>query len=260
MIRTGIVIVCALMLASCGKPSEKDLLKAVRDGQGDKVASILDAAPELRSWKDDDGNTLLHVSTNATVTRALIERGADINALNINKVTPLGMMASGEFDTASARLIIEKGASPDSLNAYNMPLLLAAASAANTDFITMLLEKGASVRARKSDDDFNAVHILVSWSSDYPERLPEYLAALDALLKAGADINARADRALGITPLGIAAENGNPEMVKALLDRGADPKLADSRGRTPRDIAEAAGQEEVASLFRTLSALGQQGQ
>src|SRR5580698_1367173 len=48
------------------------------------------------------------------------------------------------------------------------------------------------------------------------------LSTADALLKAGADVKA-ANR-YGVTPIALAATNGNPAMLRRLLDAGADPK------------------------------------
>ena len=49
------------------------------------------------------------------------------------------------------------------------------------------------------------------------------------------DINMQTDE--GYSLLHYAADNGNLEMVRALLQRGADPTLKSSRGSTPYDMA-----------------------
>jgi hypothetical protein len=52
----------------------------------------------------------------------------------------------------------------------------------------------------------------------------------DLLLRAGAEVAAR-DR-YGVTPLSIAALNGNAAMIGRLLDAGADPNTTDPTGET----------------------------
>ena len=42
----------------------------------------------------------------------------------------------------------------------------------------------------------------------------------------------------GSTPLHLAAEFGNPEVIQPLLDAGADARLNDTVGKTPWDYAE----------------------
>lgn len=56
------------------------------------------------------------------------------------------------------------------------------------------------------------------------------LPRLNALLTAGADVNAKDER--GITPLMYAAWVGSTEAMARLLDRGADPNLASGTGAT----------------------------
>jgi ankyrin repeat protein len=46
-----------------------------------------------------------------------------------------------------------------------------------------------------------------------------------------------------------AALQGNEEMVRALLDAGADPTLTDEGGKTSIEIARAEGHTDVAELL-----------
>ncbi len=64
------------------------------------------------------------------------------------------------------------------------------------------------------------------------------------LLERGAD--PAATQGGGYTPLHSAAQNGDEDSVEALLDAGADPTAQDDEGKTPRDRARAAGHEDVA--------------
>jgi hypothetical protein len=51
------------------------------------------------------------------------------------------------------------------------------------------------------------------------------------------------------TPLHRAAELGKPDIVKYLLEQGADPLKLDSRGKTPRFWAEKNNHSQVASIL-----------
>lgn len=59
--------------------------------------------------------------------------------------------------------------------------------------------------------------------------------AIDMLGKAGADLNARTN--WGSTPLAYAASGNNAAAIVALRSHGADPALADNRGRKPVDLS-----------------------
>jgi len=66
------------------------------------------------------------------------------------------------------------------------------------------------------------------------------LNAVEALLSLGANINA-ATAQYGLTPLMEAASSGQSEMVRRLLENGADPGLRTVRGMSAANIAGASG-------------------
>ena len=61
-------------------------------------------------------------------------------------------------------------------------------------------------------------------------------AVLEVLLKAGADVHAKAEN--GWTPLhSAAAFNPSPAVLEVLLKAGADPRAIDKDGKTPHAVA-----------------------
>jgi ankyrin repeat protein len=75
------------------------------------------------------------------------------------------------------------------------------------------------------------------------------IAAAKILIKAGIDINKAGD--LGYTPLHVACIKGNLEMVKILINAGAD-LFALSEGVPPFTAARVAGQDEICELLGSL--------
>jgi len=68
------------------------------------------------------------------------------------------------------------------------------------------------------------------------------------LLKNGAEVNVQS-RKKGVTALMIAAVAGNVELVRMLLDRGADATLTDIFGNTAKILAEKKGNVAVVDLL-----------
>jgi ankyrin repeat protein len=61
------------------------------------------------------------------------------------------------------------------------------------------------------------------------------VALAQVLLDAGADVNGAGEG--GFTALHTAAANGDDELVCLLLERGADPTIANAEGKRPADLA-----------------------
>jgi len=76
--------------------------------------------------------------------------------------------------------------------------------------------------------------------------VPELQKLLDA--EAALDINSRDER--GRTALMLAALHGRTDAVGVLLDRGADPNLADSQGLTPLQAATAGNEAAIIAALR----------
>ena len=102
---------------------------------------------------------------------------------------------------------------------------------AETDF--------SDVNACSSDGD-NALHAVVRWGD---------LSGANTLIGAGIDVNRAGD--LGYAPLHVACMMGNVEMVKLLIDSGAN-LFALSGGDTPFATARLAGHDQICDLLAPL--------
>jgi ankyrin repeat protein len=129
----------------------------------------------------------------------------------------------------------------------NMTPLWLAAVYGRSDIAALLVESGAVIDARDKNYKYTPL-MLACMSGD------EALAAL--LIAKGADVNAKSASAFTAdftsygssftrtiadlkqrTPLMFAAESGHPELVRLLLDAGADPKASNDDGWTALDAA-----------------------
>ena len=140
---------------------------------------------------DDRGNTMLHIASfegNISLTQILLKHGADVNALDHRKQTPIyRAIASENLDGGKIEVIRE------------------------------LLKSGANVNV-KDYDDFTPIHEAV-----FHDNIPEDV--FQDILKQCTDMNIK--NCQGQTPLQMASEAGSESYVKNLLQCGADAKVRD---------------------------------
>jgi cytohesin len=67
------------------------------------------------------------------------------------------------------------------------------------------------------------------------------------MIELGAMVNAR--EKTGLTPLHAAAFRGDPDIVRLLLDAGANPTIKDANGHVPKDWAQWEHHDEAAKLL-----------
>lgn len=205
--------------------------------------------------------TLAHQLTNAVTegdlprVRVLLEKGA-----NPNEEDSLAW-AAGAGEVAVIRELIAAGADVDQRVDHGVTPLMVAAGTGRAKAVRCLLESGAEIDAQ---DHGQLVDIWVFASED-SERGFEYsspgseLTALmiaaaageidvvKILLDAGADPDTRAESRK--TALIFALQNQDLECAGLLIKAGADLDLPDRSGRTARSIAEGHSRKEVKEWF-----------
>jgi len=144
--------------------------------------------------------------------------------------TPLQVAASRP-DASSLLSLLEQEPfhEPEELDAA----LHVAAGEASAACVSVLLSHGASAGARTAEDNRTALH-LVCASAAKSEAACAAAAALLAV--SGCDVNDR--DVYAITPLHLAAQRGDPALVRALLLSGADAGLHDCDGKTAEQCAK----------------------
>ncbi|MDD9899539.1 MAG: ankyrin repeat domain-containing protein [Alphaproteobacteria bacterium] len=162
------------------------------------------------------------------LVKALLERGADVHAVDAVGMTALAYAAC-ENDAGIVSDILDEGAKVDAVNNRRITPLMHAVYHGCPDVVRMLAHRGADVDAR--DDMGRTALSRMMMGESYREQV------LDALLDSGADINARDD--MGRTPLIRAVIFCEIKIVHDLLVRNADIDAQDYEGKTALDFGAA---------------------
>jgi ankyrin repeat protein len=89
------IVVALLTLVTASTMNAQEIFDAVRNGDMAKVKVLIEGYPQLVKARNARQSTPLHVAVdvdNEPITRYLIEKGADISALNSGQLTPLFSM------------------------------------------------------------------------------------------------------------------------------------------------------------------------
>src|SRR6185295_18847063 len=217
----------------------EEFLKAVTQGEIEKVRAMLNTDPRLAQAKDSRGvsailkaayfgqkgivEVLLASGLELSIfeaaatgqterVRALIKKDASLtNAFSPDGFTPLGLAVFfGHRETVEALLAAGAEVNTPSRESMKVTPLHSAAAARQVEIARVLIAHGANVNAMQADSGFTPLH---------EAALNGNLEFARLLLEHGADVNAKMKD--GKTPLGFALEQNKSEMVAFLRERGA---------------------------------------
>jgi ankyrin repeat protein len=167
--------------------------------------------------RDGHGRTPLHVAVfmqRQEAAHLLIRLGADPNALEAQKYD-IVTIASVANDVPMLKIALDGGGKATNITSpYVGTALIAAAHLGHDEVVRTLIEAKAPL-----DHVNNLGWTALIESIVLGDGGPRHIACLEALVKAGANVNI-ADRG-GQTPLTLATRRGYTEMAKILSDAGA---------------------------------------
>jgi ankyrin repeat protein len=152
-------------------------------------------------------------------------------------------MAAEKGHAAVLALLLEANADPCVARTDNgaTPVCMAAEKG-HAAVLALLLEANADPSAARTTDGVTPVFIAAEKG---------HADVLALLLEANANPSAATTKASGYAPLIIAAQYGKSlEVVRALLDAGADPRQASGDGKwTPLRVAKMKGHNAITALL-----------
>ena len=145
--------------AQLGGSSGVNFLTAVRERDGGKATSLLDASGStVLNYKDDRGDGAVHIlarSRDLTWLGFILGRGADANLQNKTGETPL-IAAARIGWLEGTDLMLRGGATPDLTNRLGETALIIAVQQRQLPVVRRLLEAGADPDKRDSASGRNA--------------------------------------------------------------------------------------------------------
>jgi ankyrin repeat protein len=187
--------------------------------------------------RNNNGQTPLHLACQVgshDVVQLLLGRGADMEVQDDSHSTPLlvalehGARLTGGAFKAVAKLLVESGANVNIRNNRDQTPLHLACEHGYHDVVRLLLDQDADVEAqdnRHSTPFHLALFYHCRWNTE------SFKAVATLLVGSCSNVNVRNDE--GQTTLHLAAECGYYNIVRFLLDRGADVKAQDKHHATP---------------------------
>ena len=263
------------------------LMQAAAFGSLDAMRLLLDKGANVNARSSAGATALMWAVADLAKVRLLVDRGADVNAVSESGRTALHLAAMSDNSAPIVQLLRSRGAKADAVDKEGMTTLLAATIGNDTATIRQLVDAGVNVndagvpgsdtaaRLRPAMGNLEATRLLLSKGANVnavsgppdqkvqngiidlglftPLIFASSLGPVDlvkALLDAGANINAQESR--GMTPLmyAVTTDHGDVEIAKLLIARGANVNLKSTAGETAADWARKSGSAPLISLLQ----------
>jgi len=270
MRRVPLTALCFLLLAaSIAGATTSDVADAAMRGDREAVRAAIGRKADVNATQVD-GTTALHWAAerdDLAMADLLIKAGARAGARAREGVTPLQLAAINGSASMIDRLLKAGADANEPLTTAGDTALMMAARTGASDALRVLVEAGANVNARETWGGTTALMWAVSEG---------HAAAAKLLIDSGADVNARSNFVAAangrgfegrtplanrtdakseefasgwLTPLMLAAREGDVDVARVLVTSRADVDAGAGDGKTALSMAIFNGNYEVASYL-----------
>ncbi|MBX9601195.1 MAG: ankyrin repeat domain-containing protein [Bryobacteraceae bacterium] len=212
------------------------LMYASAFGNVESLRILLDFGAEVNARSEGGITALLWAASDPAKASLLVERGANVNAASRDNRTPL-MVAAMAGQESVVRLLLDKGADIQAQDAAGNTPLICAALSGSPVLVRLMLDKGAVLEVK---DRLGSSALDLAADAKNREAIP-YLLAKGADPRSASSAAGRVRHGevqlKKITALMAAAPYLDRETVRALIKAGADVNARDIRGMTPLMLA-----------------------
>ncbi|GFX74022.1 ankyrin-1 [Trichonephila clavipes] len=223
------------------------LSSAILFGLNNIAAILLENEETDIHYRGIDGNSLLHIASkqgNCFIVETLLARGADANAITLqNGISPLHCAADAGY-VEIVKILLKSKAKINAVSNDGLTPLHLAALKGHTSVVKLLLENEANAKITDNENR-NSVEIAVANGN---VEVAKFL-----LQEKIFHINDKGN--CGFSLLHIAAQEGNLNVVKYLIDHGADVNSENDAGSKPIHIAAREGHKDIVELFLNCKSL-----
>lgn len=205
--------------------------RALSDSPATLAQMLTEGGADINA-QDDNGNTALiyALANQADINyiTALLVQNANTNLANNDNITPLWLALQNQLPAEVLKKLIEYGADVNHKNPEGETMLWEALRKNDEPTAIALLRGGADTSIPNEDGDFPLWRVFEKGGS---------AQLVESVILAQKDLNQK--NASGDTPLLYALKNEFPaQLIKLLLERGANPEIEDSEGRNAMDILQ----------------------
>lgn len=221
------------------------LVRAIGAEQHDDAMALVHARPDLVARVEEAHPSLLHEAAgDGRHGRVSLMLALGFNVNRMTSRTPLHEAAL-HGDLAMAKLLIENGADPTLRDPYHQaPPIGWAEYNGMEEMVRFLVAQPLDVFAAAAFGNAERVLALL-------DERPEQLDMTFGEFRGGGRPDPQRD---WMTPLAFAAAGSRKDVVKLLVERGANPARRAPGGPSIRDLARKAGDEEITDLLTRAAA------